>query len=308
MSKGKILVTPRSLTRAPHPAIDLLSNAGFEVVTGRPGQQPSEEELLELLPDCRGYLAGVEPISARVLNATKNLVAISRNGVGIDNIDLEAAEEAGISILTTPGANSEGVAELTIGLILALVRSLPYSDRTIKKGEWNRKLGFELQGATLGIIGCGNIGKRVAELVVGFGMKVLGFDPFPTEGFNPEGFTWTNLNNLFSSSKIVTLHAPATEKPVVDMAALEQMPSESYIVNTARSALVDKEAVLASLDKGKLAGYAVDAYDTEPPTDRRLVEHEKVIATAHIGGYTKESVYRAAMGAAENILEELKER
>jgi len=304
---GRILVTPRSLTREPHPAVDLLREAGYEVVSAPAGRQPSEEELLDLLPGCVGYLAGVEPITARVLAAAEGLLAISRNGVGTDNIDREAAEVAGIRILTTPGANAEGVAELALGLILALVRSIPAGDRAIKDGEWSRRIGAELQGATLGVVGCGNIGRRVALMALGIGMHVLGYDPVPADGFQPAGFEWAELDELLERSLVVTLHSPAVGRPIVDAAALTRMQTGSYLVNTARSSLVETGAVLEALDGGRLAGYAVDAYDEEPPVDRRLVEHVGVVATPHVGGYTTESVSRAALEAARNLLSVLQE-
>jgi D-3-phosphoglycerate dehydrogenase len=304
---NKILVTPRSLTRAPHPAVDLLKDEGYAVVTGRPGEQPTEQELLELIPECVGYLAGVEPVSARVLSAAGYLVAISRNGVGIDNIDAAAAREAGIQILTTPGANAEGVAELAIGLIFALLRSLPISDRLIKDGGWTRALGFELTGRTLGVVGCGHIGRRVAELALCMGMSVLGYDPYPDEGFSAAGFTWVGMDDLLSQSHIVTLHAPATERPLIDAHVLNLMRDGAYLVNTARAQLVESTAVISALESGRLSGYAVDAHEVEPPPDLSLVGHPGVIATPHIGGYTQESVQRAAMGAARNLLDALKE-
>ena len=137
MSK-KILVTPRSLTKNGHPALDRFTEDGFEVIFSTPGVQPTEEQLLKLLPDCAGYLAGVEKISSRVLESARNLKAISRNGTGIDNIDLEAAEKFKIKILTTPGTNARGVAELTLSHILSAVRSIPFSDSNLKKRNWQR--------------------------------------------------------------------------------------------------------------------------------------------------------------------------
>jgi D-3-phosphoglycerate dehydrogenase / 2-oxoglutarate reductase len=304
----KILVTPRSLTRAPHPGLDLLRSEGYEVVIVRPGEQPTEQELLDVLPDCVGYLAGVEPVSARVLSAAGHLVAISRNGVGIDNIDADAARQAGIQILITPGANSEGVAELAIGLMFALLRALPASDRIIKGGGWTRELGFELKGRTLGVVGCGNIGRRVTELALGIGMVVFGYDPYPYEGFSPAGFTWADMDTLLSEAHIVTLHSPASGKPIIDTDAVNRMRDGAYLVNTARAGLVDADAVVSALERGQLSGYAVDAYDTEPPADLGLAGHPRVIATPHIGGYTQESVQRSAMGAARNLLDALREK
>jgi len=305
--RKRILVTPRSLTRAPHPATELLRSEGFEIVTARPGEQPTEAELHELLPGCVGFLAGAERISATVLRSAPGLVAISRNGVGTDGIDRATAAELGVQVLTTPGANAQSVAELTAGLMLALARSIPYSDSVIKAGGWDRRIGRELTGATLGVIGCGAIGRRVTSLALALGMEVIGYDPAPADGFSPNGFAWADQSDLLRGSDVVSLHSPATAKPILDAHTIGLMKEGAYLVNTARASLVDTDAVLHALDEGLIAGYAVDAYEVEPPTDRRLVEHSRVIATPHIGGYTGESVYRAAMGAAQNLLQTLRE-
>lgn len=272
-----------------------------------PGVQPSEEHLLELLPGCRGYLAGVEPISARALASADVLEVISRNGVGVDNIDGEAARRAGIRVMTTPGANAQSVAELAIASIFALARSIPWSDARVKAGGWDREIGLELAGSTLGIVGCGEIGKRVAKFACAIGMRVLGYDPFPTSDFAPPGFEWMSFADLCRESSIITLHAPAAEAPLVNADTLELLCEGVFIVNTARAQLVDTDALLKALDSGKVAGYAVDAHDREPPQERRLVEHPRVIATPHVGGYTRASVGRAALHAARNLLAALGE-
>lgn len=302
------MVTPRSLTRESHPAVQILRDAGYEVVIGRPGEQPTEEELTSLLPGCVGFLAGVEQISARALAAADSLVAISRNGVGVDNIDEEAARKAGIEILTTPGANSQAVSELALGLIFALARAIPASSQALKAGEWKRFRGLELASAALGVVGCGAIGRRVAESAACLGMRVLGYDPYPAAGFAPEGFQWVDLPTAISSSHVVSLHCPPQGRPVLDSASISSMMDGAYLVNTARAGLVDTEAVLSALDNGRLSGYAFDVYDQEPPADRRLVEHPRTVCTPHIGGYTEQSVTRAATQAAENLLRALEER
>lgn len=305
MAAARILVTPRSLTRDGHRSIDLLREAGYEVLMPAVGRQPTEQELLGVVPDCVGYLAGVEPITATVIGAAKQLRAISRNGVGIDTIDEKAAEAAGIRILTTPGANANGVAELAMAFVFALARAIPVSDRVIRAGGWERFRGVELHSATLGIVGCGSVGRLVAQAATGLGMRVVGYDPYPRADFGPEGFAWAGFDEVFRRSQFVTLHCPPSDAPIVTSHVLSLMPDSSYIVNTARAGLVEPDAVLAALESGKLAGYAADTHDTEPPTDRRLVNHERVIATPHIGGYTVESVDRAAVAAAENLLEAL---
>ncbi len=305
----KILVTPRSLTRDGHPALENLREAGFEIVYSTPGKQPSEEELIELLPGCSGYLAGVERISAKVLESAKELKVISRNGSGVDNIDLDAASRLGIRICKAEGANARGVAELTIALILALVRSIPFHDSKMKAGIWERKKGFELEGKTLGLVGCGQIGKLVTLLGLGFGTNVLAYRRHPDLSFKPsEKFAYADMDNLLRESDIISLHRPASPdgKPVITSDLIERMKTGALLINTSRASLVDDEAVLKALDNGKLAGYGVDVYNEEPPEDWKLVKHPKVISTPHIGGYTRESVDRATVEAVENLIKYLK--
>ena len=302
---GKILVTPRSLTKEGHPALDLLKKAGHQVVTCTPGKSPDEAELLSLLPGCVGYLAGVEKVSARVLEAAKGLKVIGRNGAGIDNVDLEAAKRLGIQVRPAPGANARGVAELTIALVFALLRSIPWSDAQLKRQAWNRRQGLEVAGRTLGLVGCGNIGRLVVQLATGVGMKTMAFKRHPDPSFAPAHFRWASAEELYAGADLISLHCPAGPKPVIDREAIARMKKGVYLVNTARAGVVDEQAVLEALDGGRIAGYAVDVFAQEPPKDWKLAGHEKVIATPHIGGYTEESVSRATEDAVRNILEVL---
>ena len=302
---GKILITPRSLTKEGHPALEQLKKAGHQVLTCTPGKMPDEAELLSLLPGCLGYLAGVEKVTARVLEAAKGLKVISRNGAGIDNVDLEAARRLGIEVRPAPGANARGVAELTIALVFALLRSIPWSDGQLKRQAWNRRQGLEVAGRTLGLVGCGNIGRLVVGMATGVGMKTMAFKRHPDPTFTPPHFRWATHEELYTGSDVISLHCPAGEKPVIDRMAIDRMKKGVYLVNTARAGVVDEQAVLEALDSGKIAGYAVDVFAQEPPKDWRLAGHEKVIATPHIGGFTEQSVSRATEDAVRNILEVL---
>jgi D-3-phosphoglycerate dehydrogenase / 2-oxoglutarate reductase len=311
MVLNRILITPRSLTKDGHPSLGPLQDAGYEVVFATPGVQPDEPELRRLLPGCVGMLAGVEPITARVLEVATALRAISRNGVGVSNIDLDAARRLGIQVLVTPGANARGVAELTIGLILALARSIPFGDAALKGRRWSRRKGFELQGKTLGLVGCGQIGRCVARLALAFEMHVVAFDPCPDERFSPgERFAYGGLQDVLAAADIISLHCPpgADRLPLIDVSAIARMKHGVYLVNTARPELLDEDAVLQSLDSGAIAGLAVDVHGCEPPTDWRLAAHPHVVATAHIGGFTEQSVDRAVAAAVENLLAALDDR
>ena len=304
---SKVLVTPRSLTKDGHPALDLLREAGFEVIFSTPGKQPDEEELLALLPGCVGYLAGVEKVSARILGSAKELRVISRYGTGTDKIDMDAANRLNIRVCRTEGANARGVAELTLGLIFALVRSIPFSDHELKNKRWERRRGLELKNRILGLIGCGEVGKRTALLATGMGMKVAAHEPHPDPSFFPGNFSYVSLEDVYARSDIISLQCPPLEsgKPLIDKEALSKMKEGVYLINTARASLLDPVALLEGLENGRIAGLAVDVFDQEPPSDYRLVQNSRVIATPHIGGFTAESVARATTQAVKNIIEVL---
>ncbi|MBI9106192.1 MAG: phosphoglycerate dehydrogenase [Spirochaetales bacterium] len=299
----KILVTPRSLSNNGHPALENLREAGYEVVFAAPGKQPTEEELKAILPECCGYLAGVEPVGGDLLRSCAKLKVISRNGVGVDNVDLDAAGEMGISVEKAAGTNSRGVAELAITLMLSGVRSVPFSSGQIKAGGWERRKGFEVEGRTLGLIGCGQIGKYTTKMALGLDMKVLAYDLYPDESFNPSpDFRYASVEEIFASADIISLHCPPSDKPLIDSAGLSSMKDGVLLVNTARSGLIDEDAVLDALGSGKLFGYATDVFPKEPPEMSALIAHERVITTPHIGGFTVESVDRATQTAVDNIL------
>ncbi|MGJ3191581.1 phosphoglycerate dehydrogenase [Paenarthrobacter sp. FR1] len=302
----RIAVTPRSISDGGHPALRRLEKAGYDVVYPAPGAVPNEQQLRSALPGCVGYIAGTEHLSGSFLSEFPELKAISRNGVGIDSIDVDAAKRQGISVLTAPGANSQGVAELAIALMLSAVRGIPWHDHQLKAGQWARRPGREISGLTLGLVGCGQIGRRVATMALGLGMKVLAFDAYPLESFRPsDDFSWETLEEVLGSSNIISLHMPPAEEPVIRPATIGLLQPGTGIVNTARSSLVDDASVLAALDSGQVAFLATDVFATEPPGPTALVLHPNVVATPHIGGYTGESVDRATWAAVDNLLQAL---
>jgi len=244
----RILVTPRSLTRDRGPGLEPLARAGFELVFASPSRFPDEDELIALLPGCVGYLAGVEPIGERVLAAATELVAISRNGVGTDNVDLVAAERLGISVRRAAGANSRAVAELTLALILASLRHVPHEDALVKSGSFDRLLGREAGGRTLGLVGCGAIGKLVAQFGLALGLRVLAYDVSPDETFEPGGdFRFATLDELLAESDVVSLHSPplSSGRPLLAEAELARLRPGVALVNTARAGLVDRTDAVA---------------------------------------------------------------
>lgn len=301
----RVLVTPRSLTRAPGPEVATLKAAGCEVVLGPAGRQPTEDELVALVPGCAGYLAGVEPVTRRVLEAADALQVISRNGAGTDTIDVAAAEERGVQVERAGGANARGVAELTLTLLLSALRHVPHSSAALSAGRWERELGREAAGLALGVVGTGAIGRQVLALGRALGMRTLASDVAPPADLlaDPD-LTFLGVDELVAAADVLTLHCPppADGRPLVGAAQLATARPGLVLINTARAALVDLAAVEAALDDGSLGGFATDVFDPEPPEPSSLLAHPRLIATPHIGGYTGESVSRAGAAAVENLL------
>ncbi len=297
----RILVTPRSLSASEHPAIQLLRDQGWEVIFGPRGRLPEEAELLQLLPGCAGWLAGVEPISVRVLDAAKQLQVISRNGSGIDNIPLEEAKGQGITVLSAAGANAQGVAELTLGLALAAVRHFHLADRQLKEGKWARRLGKELNGRSALVVGFGKIGQLVARLLAAFGSSVSVVEPMQVA---TDPFAKVELSAGVRSADLVTLHCPPLPggRPLITAELVARSRPGLILINCARRSLVDETAVLAGLETGQMEIYASDVFEEAAGDSSALIGHAKVIATPHLGAYTKESVDRAAVEAAENLI------
>ena len=305
--KQRILVTPRSATKSGHPSLAALEEEGFEIVFSPPGLLPTEEDLLQRLPGCVGYLAGVETISASVLENAKELKAISRNGTGADAIDLVAAERLGIKVLRAQGANARGVAELAMALLLCISRSLTQSDRSIKTQRWERHEGFELEGRTLGLVGCGQVGRLVTGFGLAFGMKVVAYDPRPNWKDAPDGFRYASFDELVGTSDVISLHCPpgADGQPVLDRETIGKLKKGVIVVNTARDGLIDDDAMLQALDSGHVKGIGLDVFDNEPPNDWRLALHLNAVSSPHIGGYTPQSIDRAMYSAVRNLLDAL---
>ncbi|MBM7558296.1 D-2-hydroxyacid dehydrogenase [Marinitoga litoralis] len=250
-----------------------------------------------------------------IIENGNNLKLIARAGMGLDNVDLEAAKEKGIKVINTPGANSLSVAELVVGYILAIYRNIVTGTVTLREGKWEKKSlkGYELTGKTLGIIGFGNIGKLVRKLVTGFDMEVLVFDVFeiPEEVQKEHNVKQVSLEDVIKNSDIITLHVPLTDKTkhLISEKEFEMMKDNAIIINAARGGVVDEEALLKYLENGKILGAGLDVFETEPPTTEiqmKLLNHPKVVATPHIGATTKEAQKRVGLELVDKIIEFVK--
>lgn len=305
----RVLVTPRSLTAQrldDLEALRALRERGCELVAGPAGVLPTEADLCALLPGIDAWLCGVETVSERALGAADRLRVIARNGAGSDAIDLAAAERRGIAVVTAPGTNANGVAELTIGHILSALRGLPEATASMAAGRWERTLGRELADRVVGVVGYGAIGRRVARMAAAFGCRVLVHDPFVTEV--GEDVTLVDFEGLISQADVITLHLPVTTADaLIGVDQIARMRRGTLLINTARDGLIDHDAVLSGLRSGALGAYVADAFASEPPERDDLLRHPRVALTPHIGGYTDASIERATAAAVRNILNALDE-
>ena len=305
----KILVTARSFRQTPGRHKELLEQSGHQVVESPVDRPLKEAEMVELMSDVDGAILGLDDVTAEVVEAGGQLKVLSRYGVGVDRIDLEAATAAGVVVTNTPGANHIGVAELTLGLMLSLARRIPQHDRTVREGSWARVRGTELAGKTLGIVGLGWISKEVIRRAFAFDMKILVQTGYPEKELADRyGLEYVLLEDLLERADYVSLHCAVTPErcDLIGEEELRAMKPSSYLVNTARGELVDEEALFRALDEGWIAGAAMDAFKEEPLTASPLLSLDNFIATPHIGATTYESIVRMGTLAVENALQVLR--
>lgn len=286
----RVLVTPRSYARDDSALRSHLEGAVGEVVYSGAGRSLTSEELLPLIADVDGCIAGLDAITRDVIRAAERLKVIARYGVGVDNVDLDAARERGIVVTNTPGANSASVAELTIGLLFALLRAIPEAAAATHAGEWPRLSGFTLEGKVVGLIGFGAIGKDVARRLGGFQCTLLACDPAPDHAqAEALGVQIRPHDAIIREADILSLHLPLLPKTreMVNADFLAQMKPGAFLINTARGELVDENALHAALASGRLRGAALDVFSQEPPGGQNpLLALPQVIATPHIGSHT----------------------
>jgi D-3-phosphoglycerate dehydrogenase len=291
---------------------DLLQAQGIDTVTAR--GPLTETQMISLLGEVDGIICGDDSITRRVIEkGVPKLKVISKYGIGVDRIDLEAARQLGVPVTFTPGVNEVTVAEHVFGLMISLARNIPQQNQMVKEGQWKRMTGHELWGKIIGIIGMGRIGKQVAKRALAFEMKVLGCDPNWDDPFCQEYPVGRCMmaEEILGQADFVTLHMNLTpeNRGFINHKRLELMKPTAYLINCARGGLVNTADLLEALRKVQIAGYAADVLDQEPPEpDDPLIMSglENVILTPHIGSRTYESVVRQATMAIGNLLAVLK--
>jgi D-3-phosphoglycerate dehydrogenase len=272
----------------------------------------SAQELRSILPEFDALIVRSRTrVTAELLEHAARLKVIGRAGVGVDNIDLDAARAHGIIVVNSPLATTVAVAELTMGLLLATARAIPRADAAMKQGKWLKKEleGIELQEKTLGLIGFGRIGREVAHRALAFGMRILAYDPLiPEDVIRQANVTPSSLETLLQRSDFISLHIPLTDETrnLLSTQAFAQMKTGVRLICTARGGIIDEQALLQALKEGKVAAAALDVFAVEPPALNELITHPNLIATPHIGAQTVEAQTRAAEMIAEEVLAALR--
>ena len=298
LASCRILVTPTTFGRGDPSLRSTVERSVGRVVYNTSGRPLAAQELMPLVAEIDGWIAGLDRIDADVIAAAPRLRVIARYGVGVDRVDVRAATRRGIVVTNTPGANAAAVAEHAIALMLALCRNLCRSDRAVRNGEWPRFDGVGLRGKTIGLVGFGAVGREAARRLQAFGCRVLAYDPLiPGDAVRDHGVEPAALGDLAAAADVVSLHAAYTpgSPALVDDAFLAGMRPGAFLVNTARGELVDEAALHRALSEGRLRGAGLDCFREEPPpADHPLLRLPQVIATPHAAAHTDEAA--AAMG------------
>ncbi len=308
--RWRVLVGSRSFGKVSAEHNARLVAAGCEVIPNTTGRAYLASELHEALRGVDAIITGTDELTAEVIADADRLRTIAKHGVGLDNIDLDAARARGIVVTWTPAAINESVADMALALLLAVARGLLPADASVRAGRWPNVVGVELGGRTLGIVGLGRIGKGVCRRAQAFGMRVVAHDPFPDEAFAAaHGVTFLSLPELLATADAVTLHAAPAGRPgpLLGAAELATMKPTAFLINTARGHLVDEPALADALRGGRLAGAGLDVFVAEPPgTANPLLGLDNVVLTPHAAGQTDEGLFRMSEMTVENCLRALR--
>ena len=294
----KVLIGPSSFAALDGSPLERLAGCGYGVVGNPFKRKLTKSELLDLLgKGTEGLIAGLETLDAEVLKES-GLKVISRCGSGLSNVDLETAKELGIVVCSTPDGPTAAVAELTIGAMLSLLRMISQMDREMHRGGWPKRVGYQLEGKTVVIVGLGRIGKRVASLLEPFNVKIIGVEPLAED--NVEGIPVCSLEEAIPKADIITLHASG-ESCIMGRKELESVKPDVFLLNAARGGLIDETSLVEVLKRGKISGAWLDTFEKEPYSGP-LTDFERVILTPHVGSYTRECRLRMEMEAVENLI------
>ena len=299
--RQKVFISTSSFAKFDTSPLELLKDAGLDTQLNPYERKLTEDECLALYGNIDGLIAGTEALTKKVLKSAVNLKVISRCGAGLDNVDLNAAKKQGIQVFNTPYGPTSAVAELTVALILSLLRHINRMDRDMRAGKWQNRMGHLLQGKKVGIIGFGKVGQKVAELLIGLGTQIAYCDPAVVEV--KADYKQMTLEELLTWSDIITIHASG-KNPLLGHDELVKMKRGSWLVNCARGSMVNEKTLCQALEEGRLSGAALDVFEKEP-YEGPLSRLDNVILTPHIGSYAKEARVEMEIQAAKNLIEGL---
>jgi D-3-phosphoglycerate dehydrogenase len=300
----KVLISPSSFGQCGTEPLDLLTKAGFDPIINPYGRRLTAEEVVGLAHECIGIVAGLEPLNRNVLDQLPTLRCISRVGVGVDNVDLQTAAAKGVEVRNTPNGPTQAVAELTIGLVLALLRRIPHADHNLRDGVWQKEMGALLHEKTVGVVGLGRIGRRVAELFLALGCIVVATDPIQDqEWLKGHSVSMIPLDNLLSHCDIITLHLAHEPGagPIIGEEEIARMKKTAFLINMARGEVLDENALYNALNEERIRGAALDVFSVEP-YHGPLVKLDNVVLTPHLGPYAREGRLRMEVAAVQNLL------
>lgn len=302
----KVLVTATNYSKYCQAGKKILENAGCEIIENPHGRPYTFDELKEIVEDIDGVVVGVDDWNEDVFKLAPKLKGMARFGVGVDNIDLNAAKEHGIIVCNSPGINSSAVAEQAVALMLSLIRNIPEMNRAVRKGEWPRPMFHELKSRTIGFLGFGAIARNVAQRLVGFGPKMIAYDKYPNqEAADKLGVRLVSQEEVLKESDIISIHLPATDetKHLINKETIQQMKDGVYIVNTARGSIVNEADMAGALESGKAAGFGTDVFEHEPiDLSGPLFKYDNYIATPHVSAETFENCETTSVVTARALL------
>lgn len=303
LAEIKILIGPSSFAELDKTPLNRLKDAGCCIIDNPYKRKLTKPELLALLEDdVVGLIAGLEPLDREVMEKS-HIQVVSRVGTGISNVDIEAARDLGIRVFNTPDAPTNAVAELTIGAMLSLLRMIPQMDQALHDGQWQKKVGVQLQGKTVAVIGFGRIGRRVAELLSPFGVKILVVDPYVDESACA-GYRKVAIEAALSEADIVSIHSSGHDC-IIGEKEFALMKKKVYLLNVARGGVVSEKSLVNAIEDGTVAGAWLDTFEEEPYKGP-LCNYRNVVLTPHVGSYTAECRLQMENEAVDNLLNYLK--
>ncbi|MBF0587627.1 MAG: phosphoglycerate dehydrogenase [Magnetococcales bacterium] len=307
-AQRRILITTVPFGEVDRTPLELLEAAGIEYLINPLNRKLREEELAEMAGAFGVLIAGTEPITDRVMENAPHLQLISRVGIGLDSVDLLAAKRREIAVSYTPDAPAPAVAELTIGLMVSLLRHFSLSDRRLREGHWHRFMGRRLNKITVGVIGVGRIGRKVIRLLKPFGAKVLANDLAPNEAFRDEyGFEWAEKERIYREADLITFHLPLTKvtKHLVRTEQMMLMKPDAILINTARGGIIHELDLAKALEEKRIGGGAIDAFEEEP-YNGPLSGFENALLTSHMGSMSEDCRARMELEATQEAIRFLK--